>query len=314
MDSAANVLRTRRFERSHKPRPIQITQRDIALLSHVSAHRFISSEQLAALDGGSEQNVRRCLKALFEHGYLDRPKAQLSTLPITGARPFVYGLTRKGARLLRDHGIEANISADWSENNKRAGNIFIDHTVAIADFLTLMQKSVNGRTDVRFIDKSEILSGAPELTQRAREPMRWVTKAKMDNELTELSVIPDAMFGLEFDDGTAAYFLVEIDRGTMPVVRSRGGLSRTNYQRKMLAYYEGWKQGRHVRQFGLKQLRILTVTTSPQRVVNMVQALKEITDGNGSNLFLFIDRDTLSTGCLDAAWISGRGEPVFLTG
>jgi hypothetical protein len=121
------------------------------------------------------------------------------------------------------------------------------------------------------------------------------------------------MFRIEFDDGTAAYFLIEIDRGTMPVVRSRGGLSRTNYQRKMLAYFEGWKQGRHVRQFGLKQLRILTVTTSPQRVVNMVQALKNITDGNGSNLFLFIERDTLSAGCLDAAWISGRGEPVFLT-
>lgn len=313
MDSVANIIRTRRFERSEKPRPIKITHRDIALLTHVAEHRFISSEQLAALDGGSEQNVRRCLKALFEHGYLDRPKAQLATIPVTGARPFVYGITRKGARLLREHGIEANTNADWSENNKRAGSMFIDHTVAIADFLTLMQKGVSGRTDVRFIDKSEILSGAPERTQRAREPMRWVAKTKIDNAPTELSVIPDAMFGLEFEDGTAAYFLVEIDRGTMPVVRSRGGHSRTNYQRKMLAYYEGWKQGRHVRQFGLKQLRILTVTTSPQRVVNMVQALKEITDGNGSNLFLFVDRESLSAAALEAAWITGRGEPVFLT-
>jgi hypothetical protein len=55
---------------------------------------FSRLSNLVRLTGGSLQGVRRCLKALFGHGYLDRPK-------VTGPRAMVYG-TRKGARLLRE--------------------------------------------------------------------------------------------------------------------------------------------------------------------------------------------------------------------
>lgn len=51
------------------------------------------------------------------------------------------------------------------------------------------------------------------------------------------SVIPDGLFGLAFADGTASYFMLEIDRGTMPVVRK--GTNRTSFARKLKTYYEG---------------------------------------------------------------------------
>lgn len=52
-------------------------------------------------------------------------------------------------------------------------------------------------------------------------------------------MIPDELLGLAFDDGTASYFMLEVDRGTMPVVRKE--TNRTSFARKLMSYYEGWK-------------------------------------------------------------------------
>jgi hypothetical protein len=66
---------------------------------------------------------------------------------------------------------------------------------------------------------------------------------------------------------------LEIDWGQMPVRRNEnleevvGGKWRlhTHYMHKLTTYWHGWRQGRHVEQFGVKQLRVLTVTTSAHR-------------------------------------------------
>ena len=85
------IPRRKRFERSVVPNPMQITERDLRLLAQVGRHRFLSSAQLVALDGGSAQNVLRCLRALFDHGYLDRPKSQLASMPL-GPQAMAVGL------------------------------------------------------------------------------------------------------------------------------------------------------------------------------------------------------------------------------
>ena len=124
-------------------------------------------------------------------------------------------------------------------------------------------------------------------------------------------MIPDELLGLAFADGTASYFMLEIDRGTMPVVRK--GKNRTSFARKLVTYYEGWKQGRHQEQLGIKQFRVLTVTLSPVRVQTMVEATKALTGGAGSNVFLFTTTEELEGKTpLDIDWISGKGERVRL--
>src|ERR1017187_9455449 len=100
------VVRERRrfFERPEEPRTMRVTARDIALLENIGRFRLASAAQLAALDGGSAQNVSRALLALWENGYVERPQAQgASRLLYEGSRPVIYGLARKGARLLRQH-------------------------------------------------------------------------------------------------------------------------------------------------------------------------------------------------------------------
>lgn len=305
------IPRRKRFERSDTPPPMQLTKRDLQLLAHVARHRFLSSAQLAALDGGSFQNVLRSLRALYDHAYLDRPLAQLASMPLLGPQPLVYGLGAKGARALREYGHHLGGGADFTEKNKRAGAIFIEHTLAVAEFMTGIELSCRSRPDVELIRERNIIANAPDATRTAREPLRWLVRPSQGrNELW--SVIPDGAFALSFADGTASYFVFEIDRGTIPIVRN--SLDHRSLARKLATYWEGWKAKRHEAQFGVKQVRVLFVTESAERVRHMLSAVDRVTAGKGSNFFLFIDRRALAAGDpLEVAWTSGKRSAVKLT-
>jgi len=308
-------VRPRLFERTTAPKGMQLTARDLTLLAHVCRHRFLTSGQMARLDGGSQQGVLRCLRALFDHGYLDRPKQQLATMLISGPRPFVYGLGKKGAHVLREMGPLVDGSVDWTEKNKRSGAVFIEHTLAIADFMIGLELACRTRGDTALVHKGEILSLAPEETRAAREPLRWKVDKVVMGKREVYSVVPDGLFGLAFPDETAAYFLLEVDRGTIPIMRDG---RRTNAWHKSIAYklatyWEGWKAGQHEKQFGVSQMRVALVTSSRERVVHMLEVVREMTGGKGTGFFVFIDRDTLAAGDpLQAKWVNGRGEMVRL--
>src|SRR5579863_8526127 len=136
MDAVREAVRPARFRRREKLKPFVLTVRDLNLLAHVARHRFLTSAHLVALDGGSAQNVVRSLRLLFDHGYLDRPASHLVMVPMQGTRPLVYALGQRGARALREHGHLVDAGVDWTEKNKRAGAVFIEHTLGIADFMT----------------------------------------------------------------------------------------------------------------------------------------------------------------------------------
>jgi hypothetical protein len=98
----------------------------------------------------------------------------------------------------------------------------------------------------------------------------------------------------------------------MPVERYKN-VNRTYFAKKMLTYYEANRQDRHVHDLGLRNFRVLTVTTTPARVEKMLSALRTITDGRGSNIFLFTDRMALAaSNPLELKWLSGKGGAVRL--
>jgi hypothetical protein len=305
--------RTKRFERSSSPTVFQLTTRDLTLLVHVARHRFVTSSNLVALDGGSAQNVLRCLRVLFDHGYLDRIRLERRG---DTPRPFVYALGQKGARALRDYGHHVDASVDWTEKNKRAGGVFIEHTLELADFMIRLELGCRERGDVRLISGRDIINTAPDETRTSREPLRWTIEKTLMGKRETFSVVPDGLFGLEFGDGTAAYFLLEIDRGTIPLRRTdvRGSTAwRKNIAYKLATYYEGWKAKQHERQFGLKQMRVAIVTTSPERLRNMLSIVDGVTEGKGTNFFLFVDQETLNNGhALAARWVTGKGGNLSL--
>jgi hypothetical protein len=126
-------------------------------------------------------------------------------------------------------------------------------------------------------------------------------------------VVPDALFGLRFRDETESYFMVEIDRREMPVERYRN-TRQTYFAKKMLTYYEANRQQAHVHTLGIPNFRVLTLTTDQSRVERMLDALDGITDGRGSNMFLFADQEAFGLrDPLHLGWVTGKRERVRLT-
>lgn len=289
---------------------MRITSRDIQLLRNLSRLRLASAAQLAALDGGSAQNVSRALLALFENGYVERPVAQVaSRLLYEGSRPTIYGLTRRGAALLRQNGEEVRRRLlDGIDKERGAGWRFIEHTVAIAEFWVSLELAARHREDLRILERSEILEDAPK--SKMDRLVRLEASIRLGGNLKKNSVVPDALFGLRINDERECFFMVEIDRGEMPIERYRN-TQRTYFSKKMLTYYEANRQQRHVHDLGIENFRVLTVTTDQRRVENMLSSLNAITDGKGSNMFLFVDQATLAgSNPFAVRWMSGKGHHV----
>ena len=106
--------------------------------------------------------------------------------------------------------------------------------------------------------------------------------------------MPDFAFGLTLTDGSRRYFLVEIDRGTMPVVRS-DILRQTSFEEKMRGYLTAHAAKQHERQFGWKTFRVLTITTDDRRGRTMMEALRQlrVPHSPGASLFFFTTREEL---------------------
>jgi hypothetical protein len=161
------------------------------------------------------------------------------------------------------------------------------------------------------LDRKEILENAPK-TRRDRR-VRLSAKVRVDGALVQHSADPDEMFGLRsIESEEESYFMFELDRGEMPVQR-RKSKDQTYYAKKMLIYYEVFKRGEHRRELGIDNFRVVTVTTTPERVAQMIDAQKEMTNSRGSNMFLFVDEVTLAaSNPLDVYWTTGKGERARL--
>lgn len=313
MNSVARE-RGRLFERPAQPRELHLRPRHITLLANLARLRLAHAAQLAALDGGSEQNISRELLALWEHSYVERLLGQLdSRFLYKGSLPIAYGLSRKGAQLLRKHGHHIGRRIlDGIDKEREAGWRFIEHRVEISDFVVKLELAARGRSDIGILHRSDIVEDAPKTRRDQR--VRLSAKVRVDGRLHLLSVDPDEVFGLRFyESEEESYFMFERDRGEMPVER-HSRKDQTYFAKKMLIYYEANRGGEHVRELGIRNFRVATVTTTKDRVEQMIQAQREITNGRGSNMFLFIDDASLSgSNPLDAFWTSGKTERIRLT-
>jgi Replication-relaxation len=310
MDVAARA-RGKLFERPDAPRPFRITPRDLALLANLARLRLASGEQLATLDGGSEQNVSRSLLVLWEHDYVERLLGQVDRrLLYRGSFPLIYGLTRSGAWLLRQHGYDVRRRLLYeTDKQRRAGWRFIEHRVGISDFMVRLELACRGRSDLRLIERKDIVESSPKTTRDRR--VRLTAKVQIDGALTKLSVDPDELFGLRsVGENGVGYFMFELDRGEMPVVRHKSK-DQTYFAKKMMIYCEANRVGEHVRALGIPNFRVATVTTSPERAAQMIEAQRELTNGRGSNMFLFTDQASLAASSpLDVLWTTGKARQV----
>jgi hypothetical protein len=304
-------IRRPRFERIAMRRMI-LTPRDLDILRAVYRHRLLRSTHLVALMGGSRQVTLRRLQLLFHHDYLDRPPMQLDWY-VRGSEPLVYALGNRGAEILEAEGVARRRGIRWDTKNRNLSRLFLHHTLAVAEVMVAFEAACRSRGAMRFIPPEEVLTGAPEATRRLRLPFRWQVEIRQGGKSYRLGIEPDKVFGLNFEgepeNRERAFFFLEADRGTMPMARK--GLAQTSFLRKLLAYQETWRQGIHRAHLGIPNFRVLTVTTSRERVGHLVETCRSLSSGGGSRLFLFTDEKGIdSGGILTHEWVNGRGELV----
>lgn len=310
MNTPTSQPRKARFHREPADN-FRLQKRDREIIRHVYEYRFLTSEHIIKLLGGSRQGILRRLHYLYHGGYLDRPKAQLKR---EGNFPLVYALGNKGVDLIAaDLGL-ITPRVDWTTKNREAKPMFLEHTLMVSDIMLSIELSAKKARGVEFVGAEEIIERRPVKpeTLQGNKELAWRVTVKKERNYT-YHIIPDNAFGLHFPtERETSYFFLEADRSTMPVTRHN--LFKTSFYKKLLGYWESWHQGLFKDNFHFRNPRVLTVTLSEERIRSMIKANKEIDPRHdGLRMFLFTTLDKFSAGNpLKEIWTNGRGEPASL--
>lgn len=272
------TLRRSPIRRTPSGKRLALTARDFEIFRALGRYRYLRSLHLHAIAGGASlTRFKERLGDLFHEGYIDRPLQQWAFTE-TRYAPAIYELGERARRLIAGEDVERRTFL-----GRQAHRQFL-HAVAICDALSSIELATRTRPGLRFIPWMEILERAPESTRAAAIPFRV--------PLADGAVIPDALFGLEYQSPEKRAFrfcALEFDRGTMPVVRS--DKRQTSLVGKLDAYRKLIDTNLHRSRLGIPNLLVLTLTTN---CVRLERACAEL--GNTGRTFLFkaIDRQSLA--------------------
>ena len=153
-----------------------------------------------------------------------------------------YGLGNKGAALLEREG-HATPYLRSGELSRSVRSMYLEHALMVSEVMVAIELACRQSGQVRVLWGEDIpLSGE---VKRPPKPFKWKIALKSGKKR---GVIPDRVFALESGTGERAFFFLEADRGTAPVLRS--DLSQNSMYRKFLAYEATWLQSVHETQFG----------------------------------------------------------------
>jgi len=173
----------------------RLTERDISVVDAVARHRFLSTDQIAALyfpaaGGIVSSQCRSRLRHLVEAGFLTR--FERPVLRTEGSKPALFGLATGGFDLLvSELGYESG-DIDWRPSHNDVSWAFLDHQIMINDiFIALSQACARvGWTLAEWVDDRILkkMHAEPVLVRDANGKERWV------------SVVPDAYCALGYID------------------------------------------------------------------------------------------------------------------
>jgi hypothetical protein len=314
-------IRTRlpRFERQPTVPNFEITARDEEILLAVARNRAIRSSGIVALlqarhPGTSEQKLLRRLRLLFDADYLERPHAQVERYRAgAGSRPMVHMLGNRGADLLASKYGFRRGAVDWSAKARTAERIQIAHTLEVTEFMVALDIACHRRGTLAIIYFDEIMHElAPAATRGRARPHQWSVTVPWRGQDVKTYVIPDRIFGirnLAREPGrNRAFFMLEADRSTMPVVRSN--LTQSSIMRKLISYSHTFNNDVHKRVYGMPNMRVLITTSGRDRIEGIMGAYRTYAaDLVKPQLFLIADRRTLfaAEDFLDHCWLDGEG-------
>ncbi len=225
---------------------LRLRDRDKLILQLIYKHRFLDMELLSAFVtdtpedaeqsvgadgkrrprkyGFGEKALYKRLRQLAEARFIEPHQAMSRPIGrgFGGAR-IAYGLGRASVEVIAEQeGLTIAQVRELVEANKVKAK-FIEHALAIARFWVILElacEQSGGRVRLMFWEQGDMLRD-------------WVEGKDWNGENRKFSVDPDAFFALEVAGKGKAHYFLEMDRGTMPIVRTREG---TEIRKKIFGY------------------------------------------------------------------------------
>lgn len=224
---------------------LRLTPRDFDILDDLGSYRFLSVPQLTALHFGSPSTADGRLRQLHEAGLVVR--VFMPVRPFDRSSTTIYALGARGAILLAER--HEGIRPRYLSDRDRRSALFLDHTLRRNDV----------RICLELLDRS--LPGFHLLTwKQAPEAVRGVARIPGTGAVQiRVPLVPDGFFAFRMRGVVTAYCL-EVDMGTVNTERML-----TRYR----GYQAWWREGGAARKFGPAPLRVLTMTTTPNRLTTL---------------------------------------------
>jgi len=268
--------RRSRMRCTHTGRRLELSKRDLEIFKLLCRYRYLRSTYLHAFVGGaSTTRFKERLGDLFHEGYIDRP-AQQWQFADARCQPAIYEIGSGAIRTLDEAGGADEPCTFLSSSAHRQ----FQHSLLICECLASIELATfREGSGARFIAWPEILARAPQTTRNSSNPSRL-------NVEENAVVVPDGVFGLEYlASGTPSYrfFALEVDRGTMPVVRS--DRRQSSYLAKLETYQRAIARQRHRDYWGVPNLLVLTVTQAQSRKQEIMSRAQSVLDECPAFLF-----------------------------
>jgi len=247
---------------------MRLTSRDKRIIEAVYQMRFLTRDQIKLLefDDGSMTACQRRLSLLYHNGYLS---AIHKPIPAGyGSSIRVYCMSKKGAALIAHLYSEKEArQIKWNDKQNKVEPFFIEHILAINDVRIAFLKAVLETKQYELLWFTE------------QETKAWKEKVDDPEDSSKtLPITPDAFFYLTGKDKKAYYFL-EVDRATE---------SNRRWRDKIKGYVEYVKSGKYQERFKTSALRVLTITTTPERMDNLINTTQSV---ENAYFFLFATFD-----------------------
>jgi hypothetical protein len=275
---------------------MQLTARDVRILSAASDMRFLTREQVQELlfSPSTASYCKRRLALLYHNAYLDR--IYVPALNSFGSTKAIYTLASKGASVVaRDRKVDER-ELDWRARHNDRELYFMRHTLAINDFRIALTLGTQ--------ERGLAVSWTDERALKRREMKDYVDDPKHQGR--QLVVVPDGYFTIEQGRHKSA-FAVEIDRATV---------EEKPFKEKVRAYGEWKLTGAYERRYGTRSLRVLWVVADQSRDSTRLERIMRWTEAEGGrSLFWFamLDELTPQTILESPVWQkAGSAEPCIL--
>jgi hypothetical protein len=213
---------------------------------------------------GNENSTNRRLKKLYNGAegsrpYLTRPKEKRNSFYVHDEH-LVYDLTASALAILLERGMLERYTLKRTDHFLH--RLFLACISASIELACL-------RAGYEYFSEHTIISNdrCPEGTRNSSAPATIIGAGVL--------VVPDDLFGIHFQD-RYGFFVLEADRGTESLTRS--DLKQTSLYQKLTAYLEILRRRTYQTRWGISNLRILIVTTSKHRALNMIELLRQMND------------------------------------